>query len=394
MAQDGGPLVPITAGIGSIVIPASSQPSTGKGLPQPHTLSIHFVPAAPIQPKISNGTFFETPASLACVYRQGPMPYGCIPGSVTTVATGGSRTIAIVDAYDHPNVAHDLAYFSNFFGLPPANFQVVFASGTRPVEDPTGGWEAEEALDVEMAHAMAPNARIILVEAATSSDLFTAVDVASNLVAQAGGGEVSMSWGSSEFSSETTLESHFQKPGIVYFASSGDSPGTLYPSVSPNVVAVGGTSIRRNPNTGVLYGQSTWDQGGGGASPYYASPAYQQGVQSLTGTQRATPDLAAIGNPYTGVLVYNSLPADGYPAGWQVYGGTSVAAPIVAALTNASGIFQPSSAAELTQLYANAGSNKFRPIQVGTCGPGKGYSATLPWSPCVGLGSPARPQPF
>ena len=322
------------------------------------------------------------------------MPPGCIPGSVATVASGGSRTIAIVDAYDHPSIAHDLAYYSTYFGLPPASFRVVFASGTRPAQDPTGGWEGEEAVDVEMAHALAPNAQIILVEAATPDDLFTAVDVASNLVAQAGGGEVSMSWGSEEFSSENTYESHFLKPGVVYFASTGDSPGTQYPAVSPNVVAVGGTSIRRNPTTGVLYGQSTWDQGGGGASAYVPSPAYQQGVRSLTGTQRAVPDVAAIGNPYTGVWIYDSLPADGYPAGWQIIGGTSVSAPIVAALTNASGTFQASGVAELTQLYANAGSNRFRPIQVGTCGPGEGYSATLPWSPCVGLGSPARPQPF
>ena len=396
MAQDGGPLVPITAGIGSIVIPSSSRPSIGKGAPQAHTNTIRFVPAEPIRPNATNGSFLETPASLACVYRQGPMPYGCNPSSVTTVATGGSRAIAIVDAYDHPNIASDLAYYSSSFGLPPANFQVVFAGGTRPVQDPTGGWEFEEALDVEVAHALAPNARIILVEAASTSlnDLFPAVALAANLVAQAGGGEVSMSWGTGEFSSEANYDSYFIKPGVVFFASTGDNPGTAYPSVSANVVAVGGTSIRRNPTTGVLYGQSTWDQGGGGASAYVPSPSYQQGVRSLTGTQRAVPDISALANPNTGVWIYDSLPTDGLPTGWTVAGGTSVASPLVAALTNASGTFQPSSLAELTQLYANAGSNKFRPIQVGTCGPGEGYSATLPWSPCVGLGSPARPQPF
>ena len=244
-AQDAGPLKPITSGIGSIVIPDSSRPSTGSGgVPRPHTHSMRFVPVAAIHPDDGNGTFYETPASLACVYRQGPMPYGCVPGSVTTVASGGSKTIAIVDAYDHPNIARDLAYYSSYFGLPAPKIQVVFASGTRPGQDPTGGWESEEAIDVEMAHALAPNARIVLVEAATPDDLFTAVDVASNLVAQAGGGEVSMSWGSGEFSSESSYDTHFQKPGVVYFASTGDDPGTQYPSVSPYVVAVGGTSIR------------------------------------------------------------------------------------------------------------------------------------------------------
>lgn len=396
MAQQAGPLQPITAGTGSIMIPNASRPSAGHGAHQFHTNSVRFIPASPVTPNATNGTFFETPASLACVYRQGPMPYGCIPGSVTTVASGGSRTIAIVDAYDHPTIARDLAVYSSAFGLPAANFQVVFATGTRPPQDPTGSWEGEEALDVEVAHALAPNARILLVEAVSNStdDLMAAVDVASNLVAQGGGGEISMSWGAGEDPSETSYEVHFTKPGVVYFASAGDSPGTLYPSVSPNVVAVGGTSIRRNPYSGVLYGQSTWDRGGGGVSLYYPSPAYQQNVQSITGSHRAVPDVAADANPYTGALIYDSLLSGGYPGGWQVVGGTSLSAPLVAALTNASGTFQPSSFAELSQLYANAGSNRFRAIQVGTCGPGEGYAATLPWSPCVGLGSPARPQPF
>lgn len=145
VAQDAGPLKPITSGIGSVAIPNSSRPSTGGGgVPRPHTHSMRFVPAATIHPDDGNGTFYETPASLACVYRQGPMPYGCIPGSVTTVASGGSRTIAIVDAYDHPNIASDLARYSSFFGLPAPNIQVVFAGGTRPAQDPTGGWKSRK----------------------------------------------------------------------------------------------------------------------------------------------------------------------------------------------------------------------------------------------------------
>ena len=394
LAQSPGPLQPVTSGVGFTLSAQVTAPATGSDRVD-RPFAIRFVPLTPATPT-NNGSFYETPASLACVYREGPMPYGCIPGQVSTVSAGGSRLIAIVDAYDHPGIGADLQQYSSAFGLPAAQFRVVFAAGTRPSQDPSGSWEFEESVDVEVAHALAPNARIVLVEAASANgtDLLAAVDVASNLVASAGGGEVSMSWGGSEFSSEAAYDAHFAKPGVVYFASTGDSPGTQWPSVSSQVVAVGGTSIRRNPNTGVLYGQSTWDQGGGGASYFIPSPAYQQGVASLTGTMRAVPDIAAVANPYTPVLVYDSLPSFGYPGGWSGAGGTSVASPLVAALTNASGIFQPSSVAELTQLYANAGSNKFRPIQVGTCGPGEGYGATLPWSACVGLGSPARPQPF
>ncbi len=167
------------------------------------------------------GYGYETPASLACVYGLVPMANGCNPNSVTAVAKGGSRAIAIVDAYHYPSALVDLQYFSSQFGLPipsAGTFQVVYASGVQPPRNL--GWELEEALDIEYAHAMAPNATIYLVEAASSSlsDLLTAVDKASQLVARAGGGEVSMSWGGAEFNGQTTLDSHFATPTVVYFA--------------------------------------------------------------------------------------------------------------------------------------------------------------------------------
>jgi kumamolisin len=125
---------------------------------------------------------------------------GCNPNTVTENPSGGSKLIAIVDAYDDPDAMSDLNTFSSQFGLSSVTsttFKVVFAAGTRPAQDPTGGWEGEESLDIEMAHAMAPGADIVLVEAASNSDvdLFTAVSVAGTLVASAGGGEVLMDWG-------------------------------------------------------------------------------------------------------------------------------------------------------------------------------------------------------
>jgi subtilase family serine protease len=173
-----------------------------------------------------------------------------LPSSLTT---GGSRTIAIVDAYDYPTAENDLNVFSSQFGLPACTtangfFKKVFASGSQPKSHCE--WGQEAALDIEWAHAMAQKAKIVLVEAASSSftDLFTAVDVATAQVTTGGGeGEVSMSWSGGEFSTESSNDSHFQNTSVVYFASSGDTGGVNgYPSVSPYVVSGGGTTIHRN----------------------------------------------------------------------------------------------------------------------------------------------------
>ena len=151
------------------------------------------------------GYFYETPASLACVYQLvSPGVQGCNLNTVTANPRGGSRAIAIVDAYHYPTAASDLSVFSNQFGLPQAKFQVVYANNRQPPVN--ANWNIEAALDIQWAHAMAPDAKIYLVEAASNnySDLLNAVSVASSLVSSAGGGEVSISWGGSEFSGETS----------------------------------------------------------------------------------------------------------------------------------------------------------------------------------------------
>ena len=207
----------------------------------------------PAGPPVPN-TAFETPASIACLYHLVTAVTGCNPNAFKTNPTGGAKAIGIVDAFDYPTAMADLNAFSTQFGLPKvttSTFKVIFAGGTGgcagsdPGNDP--GWEIEQALDIEWAHAMAPGAKIFLVEAASSllADLLVAEDCATKQVAAAGGGEISNSWGGSEFSGETTNDSHFVHSGIVYFASTGDSPGTQWPSVSTNVVAVGGTTTRR-----------------------------------------------------------------------------------------------------------------------------------------------------
>jgi|SRR6516162_1368450 kumamolisin len=334
--------------------------------------------------------FYETPASLGCVYRLtsvSPAQIGCNPTDPTLLnPTGGAKAIAIVDAYDYPSAFSDLQIFSAQFGLPAptkANFHVVYATGTPPKAD--SGWGLEAALDIEWAHAMAPQAKIFFVEAgsASFSDLLTAVNVASNLVAKAGGGEVSMSWGGSEFAFERFYDGYFTKSGVVYFAAAGDGAGTIWPSTSPYVVSAGGTTNSRDAN-GNLQAQLAWSSTGGGPSRYESRPSYQSAISPIVGNKRGTPDVSADADPNTGVWVYN-VP---YCDGWCIVGGTSVAAPVWAGIVNAAGRFSASSQVELSTIYANLGNAAdFTDIAQGSCGPNQGYLAGTGWDFCTGAGS-------
>jgi kumamolisin len=332
------------------------------------------------------GYNFETPASLACVYQLVPSPIpGCNPNVVTANPSGGSRAIAIVDAYHYPTAMQDLQVFSAQFGLPAptsANFQVVYASGRQPPVN--ANWNMEAALDIQWAHAMAPNAKIYLVEAASNSwgNLMTAVSVANSLLKSAGGGEVSMSWGGSEFTSQTFYDRYFTQPGVVYFAAAGDSPGVWWPATSLNVVAVGGTSISRNPTTGAFQQEMAWQSTGGGPSRYEPRPGYQNGIAAIVQTRRGTPDVAAVADPSTGVWVY-------YAPYWWIFGGTSVATPVWAGIVNSAGSFSASSPTELTTVYTNNGNtSEFADTVHGSCGPNQGYLAGTGWDFCTGVGSP------
>ena len=205
-----GPPQQITTPAGRVIVPPSSiERPEERGL-RAHTNHLIFVPG---RPQVEGGVpAGENPTSLACVYNivttyQNSLSGNC-PRNPPTFANpvGGSSVIAIVDAYDYPTAATDLAAFSTKFGLPPATFQVVYANGQKPSGN--CGWNQEAALDIEWAHAMAPSASIVLVEAASNSlsDLLAAVDKATSLVQQGGGGQVSMSWGSGEFPSERNYD--------------------------------------------------------------------------------------------------------------------------------------------------------------------------------------------
>jgi kumamolisin len=345
------------------------------------------------------GYGYETPSSLACLYGLVSLTAGCNPNTVLTVPTSGSKAVAIVDAYHYATALSDLQTYSTQFGLPAPTLTVLFATSTGSCAGPKpgtdAGWEGEEALDISMAHAMAPQAAIYLVEAQSSSisDLLGAVKCANAQLTALAGGELSMSWGGAEFSAETTNDAtHFLTANVVYFASSGDSPGVEWPSVSSHVVSVGGTSISRAIPSLNFEHYASWSEGGGGPSAYYAKPTYQNGVLGITGTKRVSPDIAADANPYTGVWVYDSNPVNGI--GWYVFGGTSVASPLLAGIVNSQGHFRANTAAELSALYAAkiaSPTADFGIPTTGYCGPYASYTVKTNWNFCVGVGTVKEP---
>jgi hypothetical protein len=272
-----------------------------------------------------------TPAQIRHAYGFDQISFnnGAVAGD------GSGTTIAIVDAFDDPNIANDLHQFDLRFGLPDPVFTKVNQNGGPTPPPADRSWAAEIALDVEWAHAAAPGANILLVEATSNSntDLFTAVRYAAG---QPGVVAVSMSWGSGEYSGETRDDSTtFVTPsghtGVTFVASSGDRGApAFYPSVSPNVLSVGGTHLSLNSSDTIL-GESGWSGSGGGISTYETQPSYQNGVVTQSTTRRTAPDVAYDADPNTGFSIYDTV-NNLVSAPWSRIGGTSAAAPQWAAL--------------------------------------------------------------
>jgi hypothetical protein len=246
---------------------------------------------------------------------------------------GTGQTIAIIDAYDQPNIASDLAAFDSTFGIAaPPSFTKVNENGGSTLPAASASWGLEISLDVEWAHAIAPGARILLVEASSSSDgdLDAAVDYARK---QPGVSVVSMSYGGAEYSGETSEDTYYTTPsghaGVTFVASTGDSGSAgapNAPSVSPNVLAVGGTQLSVD-GSGNYLGETGWSGSGGGISVYESQPSYQKGVVTQSTTKRTVPDVAYNGSSGSAFAIY-----DTDYGGWvQVY-GTSAGAPQWAAL--------------------------------------------------------------
>ncbi|HEV3437160.1 MAG TPA: S53 family peptidase [Gemmata sp.] len=266
-----------------------------------------------------------TPTQIQEAYGFNQIAFSTSRGTID--GNGAGQTIAIVDAYDDPNIVSDLQTFDRAFGLPdPPSFTIMKQSGTIA----NSQWASETALDVEWAHAIAPRARILLGEARSNSlsDLVSEVDVVAN---QPGVSVVSMSWSASEWSSEADFDSNFTTPaghqGVTYVASTGDDGAPpSWPAISPNVLSVGGTSLVVNAN-GSYKSETGWSGSGGGVSADEAKPVYQEFV-STGSSKRTDPDVAYDADPTTGLYVYNS-----YGGGnWIEVGGTSAGAPQWAAL--------------------------------------------------------------
>lgn len=259
------------------------------------------------------------------------------------------QTVAVVDAFDDPTAEADLAVYDKQFGLPACTsangcFRKVNESGSAsPLPHKQGEWAGEISIDVQMARAVCESCKILLVEASSEefSDLGAAVDAA----ADAGASEISNSYGGAEEHGYTSLgTSYFDHPGIVLTASSGDcgyfnkacpgeATGANFPADSADVVAVGGTSLHESSG---VWSSTVWNEGGSGCSKVFSAAPWQSAAAGFAatgcGSGRSVADVAAIGDPETGVDVYDSTPeGNGNPTGWGVWGGTSVAAPIVAA---------------------------------------------------------------
>jgi hypothetical protein len=348
----------------------------------------------------------------------------------TVPGTGQGQTIAIVDAFNDPNITSDLSLFDQFFGLPAANFIRVDQNGNRitsanpgPANGPFNTWGIETALDVEWAHALAPNANIVLFEANSDSfsDLLTA-DISAGLrsvynkLGVAVAGVISNSWGAFEFQGENAFDNIFATPDnhATYVFASGDFGVTSYPSASPNVLSAGGTSLTININTATgvksYGGETAWslqrDPGsptgfdglGGGTSAYEPEPLYQLGVQ--TSLARTTPDISFDADPRTGVIVLdNYLPTPLFAAAprgasyaFQV-GGTSVSAPSLSALlavvNQSRALHGLSTLGNAQEAVYSLPSSDFHDI---TSGGNLNGSAAPGFDKVTGLGSPIAPQ--
>ena len=297
----------------------------------------------------------HTPAQIRAAYGLPAYPPAGTTITPAMAATfGAGQTIYIIDAYHDATALSDLNLFSTKFGLPTCANAAIAATAIMPLAAPPASctfsavsatttgtmtatlpaynttWAPESKLDVQWAHAIAPLARIVLLEMPNS--LSTSILGANMLAAKMGPGVVSMSFGSAEAAWAPSIDYHFTGAGMTYVAAAGDSGSeVLWPAVSPNVVAVGGTSLNWS-GSGTRY-EAAWKQTGGGLSAYEALPSWQSGVTPAGGSalpRRAVPDVSFNGDPYTGEYVALTLP--GAATVWTGYGGTSIAAPQWAAM--------------------------------------------------------------
>ncbi|HEX3758353.1 MAG TPA: S53 family peptidase [Kofleriaceae bacterium] len=331
------------------------------------------------------------PSELQDAYRIDP-----------SVTVTDHPTVAVVGAYGYAALESDLAAYRAHYGLPACTtasgcLRVVNQGGQSaplPPDPPASDdWTVEAALDLDMVSAACPACSLLVVEANNSdvANLYAAEDEAAAL----GPTVITNSWGAPEGSDLASAEAHFDHPGIAIFVAAGDfgyndqfsstGTGPDYPGTSAHVIAVGATRLVRDA-TARGWGETAWSvtggrdrsAGGSACSTHIAKPAYQTDSPCAF---KATTDIAAVGDPATGVAVYNAG-----SAGWITVGGTSAAAPLVAAIfaetgngAQSSGAFLAAHASALNDVVT--GNN-------GTCSDSKLCNAGVGWDGPTGYGTP------
>lgn len=321
----------------------------------------HAIPAGcALAPKLGRATCDARVLAVSTHGKVGPLlmtnATGYGPADIQSAyqlagLTSGGKTVAIVDAFNDPKAAADLAAYRSHFGLPPCTVasgcfkQINQTGATSPLPAKNYGWAVEESLDLDMVSAACPDCHIILVEAksANLSDLAIAEDTAAS---RAGVVAISNSYGGSEDGTEVKMDSHYTHPGVAITASTGDSGyGASYPATSPHVTAVGGTTLTKTPSTARGWTETAWSGSGSGCSKDLPRPTFQIGLTPCT--TRADADVSAVADPNTGVAVYDTANSCGTSSfcdnlirlglasgadGWVQVGGTSASAPIIASV--------------------------------------------------------------
>jgi len=314
------------------------------------------------------------PADLQSAYN--------LPSTTGSTWSWNGKTIAIVDAYDAPTAEQDLATYRSYFKLPPCStangcFRKVNQTGGTTPPAANASWAQEISLDLDMASAICPSCKIVLVEASSNSlvNLYTAVDQAANM----GATVISNSYGGPEYSGETNDEIHYNHSGIAITVSSGDNGyGVEFPASSRFVTAVGGTSLQKASNSRG-WTETVWTGAGSGCSAYITKPTWQSDACA----RRTVADVSAIADPNTGVAVYDSYAYRG-ASGWLVFGGTSVAAPVIAGVYALGG----AGSATAQTLYT---SNAFFDVTSGSngsCGGSYLCTGVIGYDGPTGLGTP------
>jgi hypothetical protein len=309
--------------------PAPGHAACESILATPTTTTPGAAPASSAAPLATGGPAYG-PADLRSAYN--------LPGPTAPGSPGSGQTVAIVDAYNDPNAAADLAVYRSNYSLPACTtasgcFRQVSQTGSATsLPANNASWSQEISLDLDMVSAICPNCHIVLVEASSSgfADLAAAVSEAARL----GATQISNSYGGSEYSGETSAQASYDQPGIDVTVSSGDSGyGVEFPAASQYVTAVGGTRLTRTANargwTESVWSTSASEGAGSGCSAYIAKPSWQPSLGGCA--KRTVADVSADADPATGVAVYDSYAYQG-ASGWLQFGGTSVASPIIASV--------------------------------------------------------------